>query len=46
MKSSDKAAAAVVAFLTLVALGLRLAVVVNSPFPLNDGGLFYTMIGD
>jgi hypothetical protein len=46
MKSLDKSAASVVAFLTLVALGLRLAVVVNSPFPLNDGGLFYSMIGD
>lgn len=38
--------AAVVAFATFVGLGIRLAVVATSPFPLNDGGLFYTMITD
>jgi hypothetical protein len=33
-------------FITLLSLGIRLAVVLPAGFPLNDGGLFYTMILD
>ncbi len=46
MRRSDRATVAVVFFATLVGLGIRLAIVTASTFPLNDGGLFYTMIMD
>jgi hypothetical protein len=46
MKRADPAILGVVSFATLVSLGIRLVVVAQSGFPLNDGGLFYTMITD
>jgi hypothetical protein len=46
MKRSDPATLGVVVFVTFVSLGLRLAVVGQAGFPLNDGGLFYSMITD
>lgn len=42
MTRIDRSAALVVAFSTILALGVRLALVLTSGFPLNDGGLFYT----
>ncbi len=46
MQKIDLRASAVVTFSTLLGLGIRLAIVARSSFPLNDGGLFYAMIND
>lgn len=46
MRRWDTATVMALGFLTLLTLGVRLAIVVPAGFPLNDGGLFYAMIGD
>lgn len=46
MRRIDRASLGVVSFATLLGLGIRLGVVTQSRFPLNDGGLFYAMITD
>jgi len=46
VRRQDPATLAVVSVVTGMGLGIRLAAVIPSPFPLNDGGLFYTMIAD
>lgn len=46
MRTTRGQEGAILAFVTLLGLGVRLAIVVPAPFPLNDGGLFYTMISD
>lgn len=48
-KSSTKnnqAYIAIVLFITLIGLAIRLAPALQTEFPLNDGGLFYAMIVD
>jgi hypothetical protein len=45
MRDQSQALGAV-AFISTVVLAIRLAAVIGAPFPLNDGGLFYTMISD
>jgi hypothetical protein len=46
MKRRDPASVISVGFLTVLGLGLRLAVIVQAGVPLNDGGLFYVMARD
>lgn len=46
MRRIDLRTITVVTFSTLLGLGVRLAIIARSGFPLNDGGLFYTMIND
>lgn len=42
----DPTLTAIVIFITLISLAIRLAPALQIPFPLNDGGLFYQMIID
>ena len=44
--NSGKTMASVVILATLIGAFVRLFYVLQSDFPLNDGGMFYTMIGD
>ncbi len=46
MNKNDHTDWAIAISLTLVGLSVRIAIPLVSPFPLNDGGLFYTMILD
>ncbi len=46
MRRLDPQAGVLLAFSTVLGLGIRLAVVAPAGFPLNDGGLFYKMITD
>jgi len=43
---NNQAFLAIVIFITLIGLAIRLAPVLQTNFPLNDGGLFYDMILD
>ncbi|MGB7874648.1 MAG: glycosyltransferase family 39 protein [Anaerolineales bacterium] len=42
----DPAFIAIIIFITLIGLAIRLAPTLQTQFPLNDGGLFYAMIVD
>jgi hypothetical protein len=46
MHQTDKTMSALVLFITLIGLMVRLSAPASAEMPINDGGLFYTMIRD
>jgi hypothetical protein len=46
VRDIDRSATVTIIFLVVLSLGLRLAIVAQAAFPLNDGGLFHAFIAD